>query len=94
MDSDPMGDETNHTLAVPAGIKDLIYQSSPESDSKCGREVYIVGNGEELLEKTVEEIQREADEEITHATRLAREAERGKRQNSLQDDSVCRMMRA
>jgi hypothetical protein len=47
----------------------------------------MVGNGEELLEKTVEEIQREADEEIARATRLAREAKRGKRHNDLQDDS-------
>jgi hypothetical protein len=37
----------------------------------------MVGNREELLEKTVEEIQHEVDEEIAHAARLAREAERG-----------------
>jgi hypothetical protein len=47
----------------------------------------MVGNREELTEKTVEEIQREADEEIAHAARLAKEAKRGKRQNDLQDDS-------
>jgi hypothetical protein len=41
----------------------------------------MVGNREELTEKTVEEIQREADEEIAHAARLAKEAKRGKRQN-------------
>jgi hypothetical protein len=47
----------------------------------------MMGNGVELPEKTVEEIQREADEEIAHAACLAREAERGKRHSSLQDDS-------
>jgi hypothetical protein len=47
----------------------------------------MVGNREELMEKTVEEIQWEADEEIAHATHLAKEAKRGKRQNDLQDDS-------
>jgi hypothetical protein len=52
-----------------------------------GGEVYMVVNGEELPKKTVEEIQRDANEEIAHAARLAREAERGKRHNSLQDDS-------
>jgi predicted transposase YbfD/YdcC len=46
-----------------------------------------VGNGEELPEKIVEEIQREANEEIARAAHLAREAERGKRHNGLQDDS-------
>jgi hypothetical protein len=45
-----------------------------------------VGNGEELSEKTIEEIQREADEEIARASRLAKEAERGKGHNSLQGD--------
>jgi hypothetical protein len=47
----------------------------------------MVVNGEKLPKKTVEEIQREANEEIAHAARLAREAERVKRHNSLQDDS-------
>jgi hypothetical protein len=46
----------------------------------------MVRNREELPEKTVEEIQREADEEIARAARLAREAERGNRHNGLQDD--------
>jgi hypothetical protein len=41
----------------------------------------MVGNREELLDKSVEEIQRETDEEIAHAARLAREAKRGKRHN-------------
>jgi hypothetical protein len=47
----------------------------------------MVGNIEELQEKTIEEIQREIDEEIAHTTRLAREAKRGKRHNGLQADS-------
>jgi hypothetical protein len=38
-------------------------------------------------EKTVEEIQWEAEEEIARAAHLARDAERGKRNNGLQDDS-------
>jgi hypothetical protein len=33
----------------------------------------MVGNGEELLEKTTEEIQQEAEEEIAHTAHLARE---------------------
>jgi hypothetical protein len=47
----------------------------------------MVGNGEELLNKTVKEIQWETDEELARVTRLATEAERGKRHNGLQDDS-------
>jgi hypothetical protein len=47
----------------------------------------MVGNREELLEKTVKEIQWEADEKIAHATHLVREAEIRKRHKGLQDDS-------
>jgi hypothetical protein len=47
----------------------------------------MVGNGEELLDKTIEEIQLETDEELAYAAYLAREAERGKRHIGLQDDS-------
>jgi hypothetical protein len=47
----------------------------------------MVGNKEEPPEKIIEEIQREAEQEIARAARLAREAERGKRHNGLQDDS-------
>jgi hypothetical protein len=43
----------------------------------------MVGNGEELPKKTVEEIQQEAKEKITRAAHLAREAKRGKRHNGL-----------
>jgi hypothetical protein len=86
-DSDPIGDKADHTLTVPAATIDPIYQSSLESDSKGGREVYMVGNVEELPEKTVEETQREADKEIAHVARVAKEAKRGKRHNGQQDDS-------
>jgi hypothetical protein len=47
----------------------------------------MVGNGEELPHKTVEEIHRETDEELAYAAHLAKEAEIGKRHNGLQDDS-------
>jgi hypothetical protein len=47
----------------------------------------MVGNGEELPDKTVDKIQWEADEEITRTTHLVREAEKGKRHNNLHDDS-------
>jgi hypothetical protein len=83
MDSDPTGDQADHTLVVPVATTDPIYQSSPMSDSKGDREVYMVGNGEELPDKMVEEIQQETDEERTQATHLAREAKREKRHNGL-----------
>jgi hypothetical protein len=41
----------------------------------------MVGNGEELPDKSVEEIQRETDKGLAHAARLAREVKRGKRHN-------------
>jgi hypothetical protein len=85
--SDPTGNKADHSLAIPAATTDQIYQSSLESDSEGGGEVYVVGNGEELLDKMLEEIQREAEEEITCAARLARDAERGKMHNGLQDNS-------
>jgi hypothetical protein len=47
----------------------------------------MVGNGEELPDKAVEEIQRETDKELACAAHLSREAKRGKRHNGLQDDS-------
>jgi hypothetical protein len=56
MDPDPAGDKADHILAVSAATIDWIYQSSPESDSEGGREVYMVGNGEVPPEKTTEEI--------------------------------------
>jgi hypothetical protein len=55
-DLDPVEDKASHTQAIPVSTIDPIYQSSPESDSKGGREIYMVGNDEELLEKAIEEI--------------------------------------
>jgi hypothetical protein len=62
-----LGGKADHNLAGSTTITDPIYQSPPESDSKGDTEVYMVGQGEELLEKTNEEIAREAEEEITRA---------------------------
>jgi hypothetical protein len=56
MSSDPTGDNADHTLAFLAATIDPIYQSSPESDSEGGGEVYMVGNREELSDNMVEEI--------------------------------------
>jgi hypothetical protein len=56
MSSNPARDKADHTLAVPTTVTDPIYQSSTESESEGGREVYMVENEEELLDKTVEEI--------------------------------------
>jgi hypothetical protein len=75
--SDPTGDKANHTQVVSTAKTNPIYQSSPESNSEGGGEVHRVGNGEELLKKTVEEIQQETAEELAHAAHLAREAKRG-----------------
>jgi hypothetical protein len=47
----------------------------------------MVEQGGELLEKTTKENQREAEEEITCAERLARELDKRKGHNGLQDDS-------
>jgi hypothetical protein len=77
MDSDPTGHKAGHTLAVLTATINPIYQSSLEYDSEGGGEVYMVGNGEELSEKMVKEIQWEADEEIARTARLDKEAERG-----------------
>jgi hypothetical protein len=78
-----VGDKADHTLAVSAATTDPIYRSSSEFDSKGSGEVYMVGNDEKLLDKMVEEIQREAEEEIACAAHLAMEAKGGKGHNSL-----------
>jgi hypothetical protein len=70
-----------------AAITYQIYQSSPESDSESDREVYMVEHGDEPHEKTIKEIQWEAMEEIARVAHFARDAEKGKRHNDLQDDS-------
>jgi hypothetical protein len=84
---DLIGDKADDTLVVPAATMDPIYQSSSESDFEGSVEVYMVGNREELPDKSIEEIQRETNEEFTCVARLAREAERGKRHNNQRDDS-------
>jgi hypothetical protein len=58
-----------------------------ESDSEYDSEVYMVEQGGEPSEKTAQEIQREAMEGIAHAEHLARELDKRKGHNSLQDDS-------
>jgi hypothetical protein len=83
MGSDSAGDIADHTLAVPVATTDSIYQSSTESDSEGGGEVYMVGNAEELPKKMVQEIQQETDEELARASHLSREAKKGKRHNDL-----------
>jgi hypothetical protein len=57
MGSDLEGDKADHIMAVLIAAIDPICLSPPESNSKGGGEVYMVGNGEELPNKTVEEIQ-------------------------------------
>jgi hypothetical protein len=39
----------------------------------------MVGQGEQPTEKTTEEIAREAEEELTRAAQLARDADKGKK---------------
>jgi hypothetical protein len=73
-------------LVVRAAIIDSIHQSPPESNSKGNKEVYMVGQGDQPPKKTTEEIQWEVEEEIPRAACLARDAERGKRHNSLEND--------
>jgi hypothetical protein len=70
-DTDPVEDGADHTLAVQAAATDPINSRSSGSDSEYGREVYMVEQGCELPDKTTEELQREAEEEIAHAERLA-----------------------
>jgi hypothetical protein len=84
---DSIGDKADHALAVPAAAIDPICMSSLESDSKYGREIYMVEQGGELLEKTTKEIQREAEEEIARVERLARELDKRKGHIGLQEDS-------
>jgi hypothetical protein len=73
----------DHTLAVQAAAIDPIYTPSSGSDSKYRREVYIVEWGGELPEKTIEELQQEAKEEIVCDERLAWELDKRKGHNDL-----------
>jgi hypothetical protein len=73
-DSDSLRDKSDHkSVGLPA-ITDPIYQSLPKSNPEGGREVYMVEQGEELPEKTAEEIALE-------------EADKGNRHNGLQSNS-------
>jgi hypothetical protein len=74
-------------LAISAATTNPIYQSSLESNSKDVGKVYMVGNGEPPPAKTTKVIQQEAGEELARATYLARELDKGKGHNGLQDDS-------
>jgi hypothetical protein len=60
-----------------------IFPSSSESNSEYDRELYMVEHGGEQPEKTAEEIQREAEEQIARARRLARELDKRKGHNGL-----------
>jgi hypothetical protein len=87
MDTDPVEDKVDHTLAAKAAAIDPIYSPSSGLDSEYGREVYMVEQGGELPEKTTGELQRETEEEIAHVEQLARELDKRKGHNCLQDDS-------
>jgi hypothetical protein len=77
---DPSEDNADNTQVVPATVTDSIYQLPPEYDSEGDREVFMVGEGEQPLEKTIEEITREVEEEIARAARLVRT---GKKHNNM-----------
>jgi hypothetical protein len=82
-DIDPVEDRAYHSLAAEAAATDLIYLPSLGSDSEYGREVYMVEQGGELPEKTTKELQREAEEDIARAVRLAWELDKRKGHNGL-----------
>jgi hypothetical protein len=82
-DTGSVEDRTDHPMAGQAATIDPIYLPSSGSDFEYGREVYMVEQGGELPEKTSKELQREAEEEITHAERLARELDKRKGHNGL-----------
>jgi hypothetical protein len=48
MDLDPARDKADHTRAVPAVVIDPFYLLSSEFDSEDNREVYMVGQGDQL----------------------------------------------
>jgi hypothetical protein len=80
---DPSGDKVDYNSVGSLAITDRIYQPPPESDSEGDREVYMVGQGDELPKKTGEEVQREAEAKIARAARLAKEDKKGKKHNGL-----------
>jgi hypothetical protein len=56
MDTDSVEDRADHTLAAQATVTGPFYSSSSGSDSKYGREVYMVEQGCELPDKTTKEL--------------------------------------
>jgi hypothetical protein len=62
-----MEHNADHTLAARAATTDLIYSPSSGSDSEYGRGIYMLTQDGELPEKTTEELQWEAEEEIARA---------------------------
>jgi hypothetical protein len=56
MDAGSMKDIADHPLAAQAATTNPIYSPSSGSDSEYRREVYMVEQGGELLEKTTEEL--------------------------------------
>jgi hypothetical protein len=55
-DLDPAGDKSDHTLAISVATTDIVYVALSEPDSEDDREVYMVGQGDQLPKKTTEEI--------------------------------------
>jgi hypothetical protein len=53
-DTDPMEDRVDHTQAAQVAATDLIYSPSSRLNSEYGREVYMVGEGGELPERTTD----------------------------------------
>jgi hypothetical protein len=84
---DPSRDKVDHNQVSSPTTTDLIYQSLPDSDSESDREVFMAGHGEHPVEKTMEEITREAEEELARAAQLASDVDKGKRHDDLQDNS-------
>jgi hypothetical protein len=74
-------------MTVPIAATYPIYQPTSESESEYGGEVYMVTQGDQPLEKTTEELQREAEEKIAHAVCLAKEIDKRKGHIDMQDDS-------
>jgi hypothetical protein len=85
--SDHSRDKVDHNQASSPAATYPIYQWSPDSDFEGDREVLMVGQGEHPIDKMTEEITQEAEEKLARAAQLARDADKGKRHNCLQDDS-------
>jgi hypothetical protein len=91
-DMDLIEDKADHTLAAQAATTDPIYSPSSGFDSEYDKIVYMVEQGGELSEKTTEELQQEAEDEIARAKHLAWELDKRKGHNGLQDDLGPRRM--